>query len=100
VIDMHQLTKDPEQLLSPGRGTSSSPKRTLDRFELGRYLDYCTEMLALISKVAALYVQDIDDPQVLNAVNDIQGLTTGLSANIWQKIVLVDTLTSREDLQD
>jgi hypothetical protein len=98
VIDMHQLTKDPEQLLSPGRGTTSSPKRTLDRFELGRYLDYCTEMLALISKVAALYVQDIDDPQVLNAVNDIQGLTTGLSANIWQKIVLVDTLTSREDI--
>jgi hypothetical protein len=98
VIDMHQLTKDPEQLLSPGRGTTSSPKRTLDRFELGRYLDYCTEMLALISKVAALYVQDIDDPQVLNAVNDIQGLTTGLSANIWQKIVLVDTLTSRENI--
>lgn len=97
VIDMHQLTKDPEQLLSPGRGTSSSPKRTLDRFELGRYLDYCTEMLALISKVAALYVQDIDDPQVLSAVNDIQGLTTGLSANIWQKIVLVDTLGERED---
>lgn len=99
VIDMHQLTKDPEQLLSPGRGTSSSPKRTLDRFELGRYLDYCTEMLALISKVAALYVQDIDDPQVLSAVNDIQGLTTGLSANIWQKIVLVDTLGEREDTQ-
>ncbi|MFD0726852.1 hypothetical protein [Lysobacter brunescens] len=56
-------------------------------------------MLALISKVAALYVQDIDDPQVLSAVNDIQSLTTGLSANIWQKIVLVDTLGEREHAQ-
>jgi hypothetical protein len=95
VIDMHQLTKDPEQLLSPEMTTASSPQRTLGRFELSRYLDYCTEMLAIISKLAALYVQDIDDPQVLGAVNDIQGLTTGLSSNIWQKIVLIDSLAAR-----
>ncbi len=95
VIDMHQLTKDPEQLLSPEMATASSPQRNLSRFELSRYLDYCTEMLAIISKLAALYVQDIDDSQVLGAVNDIQGLTTGLSANIWQKIVLIDSLTGR-----
>ena len=35
-------------------------------------------------------MQYLDDPQVLGAVNDIQGLTTGLSSNIWQKIVLID----------
>jgi hypothetical protein len=95
VIDMHQLTKDPEQLLSPEMATASSPQRNLSRFELSRYLDYCTEMLAIISKLAALYVQDIDDPQVMGAVNDIQGLTTGLSSNIWQKIVLIDSLAGR-----
>lgn len=95
VIDMHQLTKDPEQLLSPEMSTASSPQRGLSRFELSRYLDYCTEMLAIISKLAALYVQDLDDPQVLGAVNDIQELTTGLSSNIWQKIVLIDSLSSR-----
>lgn len=95
VIDMHQLTKDPEQLLSPEMATASSPQRSLSRFELSRYLDYCTEMLAIISKLAALYVQDLDDPQVLGAVNDIQGLTTGLSSNIWQKIVLIDSLAAR-----
>jgi hypothetical protein len=95
VIDMHQLTKDPEQLLSQNKGTPSSPQRDLDRFSLARYLDYCTEMLAIISKVAALYVQDLDDPQVLGAVNDIQGLTTGLSSNIWQKIVLIDSVAGR-----
>lgn len=96
VIDMHQLTKDPEQLLSPAMGTASSPQRSLSRFELGRYLDYCTEMLAILSKLAALYVQDFDDPQVLDAVNDIQGLTTGLSSNIWQKIVILDSIAGRD----
>lgn len=95
VIDMHQLTKDPEQLLTQGMATPSSPQRSLDRFSLARYLDYCTEMLAIISKIAALHVQDLDDPQVLGAVNDIQGLSTGLSANIWQKIVLIDRIAGR-----
>ena len=97
VIDMHQLTKDPEQLLSSAMNTASSPQRNLSRFELARYLDYCTEMLAIISKIAALYVQYLDDPQVLGAVNDIQGLTTGLSSNIWQKIVLIDNVRSRTE---
>ena len=46
VIDMHQLTKDPERVLSETyQSTSLSPKTTLDRFQLRRYLDYCTEML-------------------------------------------------------
>lgn len=97
VIDMHQLTKDPEQLLSPAMNTASSPQRTLSRFELARYLDYCTEMLAIISKISALYVQYLDDPQVLGAVNDIQSLTTGLSSNIWQKIVLIDNVRARTE---
>lgn len=92
VIDMHQLTKDPEQLLSPEAATASSPTRSLNRFELARYLDYCTEMLAIISKLAALYAQDFDDTEVLGAVNDIQSLSTGLSSNIWQKIVILDNL--------
>ena len=92
---MHQLTKDPEQLLSSAMNTASSPQRNLSRFELARYLDYCTEMLAIISKIAALYVQYLDDPQILGAVNDIQSLTTGLSSNIWQKIVLIDNVRAR-----
>ncbi|MFZ5639028.1 MAG: hypothetical protein ACOY82_20865 [Pseudomonadota bacterium] len=96
VIDMHQLTKDPEHLMSPERDTPSSPERRLDRFQLARYLDYCTEMLAIISKIAALHAQDLDDPQVLGAVNDIQALTAGLSSNIGQKIVILDNLRMRD----
>jgi hypothetical protein len=100
VIDMHQLTKDPEQLLSPAMATASSPHREMTRFGLARYLDYCSEMLSITSKVAALYVQYLDDALVLNSVNSIQSLATGLSAKIWQKIVILDTLTLHPALPD
>lgn len=91
VVDMHQLTKDPEHALRPVQGTDSSPVRTLSRAQLARYLDYCTEMLALISKLAALHTQYVHDPVVLDAVNDIESLTTGLSRKVWQKIAILDT---------
>jgi hypothetical protein len=92
IIDMHQLTKDPERSLNHDRktDTASSPKRTLTPFELTRYLDYCAEALSVISKLAALYVQRFDDPVTLSAVNDIEQLTSGLSRKIWQKIMIVD----------
>jgi hypothetical protein len=90
IIDMHQLTKDPEALLGRGQNTSSSPKRVLTPFELTRYLDYCSELLSIISKIAAIYVQQFDDPVTLSAVNDVEELTTGLSRKIWQKIVILD----------
>ncbi|MBL8818375.1 MAG: hypothetical protein JNL58_20275 [Planctomyces sp.] len=91
VIDMHQLTKDPSQLLSNASlRTPSSPARTLTAFQLTRYLDYCTEMLSLIGKLAALYAQSIPDSVVMQAVNDIETLTNGLSRSIWQKIMILD----------
>ena len=89
IIDMHQLTKDPEAILRGGPATQSSPKRTMTTFEMSRYLDYCSEMLSLIGKVAALYVQRFDDPVALSAVDEIEDLTTGLSREVWQKIMLV-----------
>lgn len=91
IVDMHQLTKDPEHILSPGRTTAASPRRALTRFELSRYLDYCSEMLSLTSKLAALHVQYVNDPVVLGAVNDIETLAGGLSNKIWQKIMILDT---------
>jgi hypothetical protein len=85
---MHQLTKDPEQILQQGT-TESSSLRRMTAFDLGRYLDYCSEMLSLTGKVAALYVQGFDDGVALQAVNEIEDLTTGLSRKIWQKLTLV-----------
>jgi hypothetical protein len=95
VIDMHQLTKDPENLFLPQPPTASSPKRRMTPAQLGRYLDYCSELLSLINKLAALYVQHLNDSVVLEAVDGLQGLTTGLSGKIWQKIVLLDALAAR-----
>jgi hypothetical protein len=92
LVDMHQLTKDPESVLSGAVPTPSSPQRTMTRFELARYLDYCSEMLSLTSKLAALFAQHVNDPIVLNAVNDVETLTTGLSRKIWQKVMILDTV--------
>jgi hypothetical protein len=90
IIDMHQLTKDPEMVLTPHVATAASPQRNMTAFELNRYLDYCSEMLALVSKIAALYVQSFPDSQALAAVDEIESLTTELSQKIWQKIMILD----------
>jgi hypothetical protein len=90
IADMHQLTKDPEYLRLPATPTASSPPRGLTRVELGRYLDYCSELFSLTSKVAALYVQHVNDPVVLDAVNDIETLAASLSNKVWQKIVVLN----------
>jgi hypothetical protein len=91
VIDMHQLTKDPSQVTTTaGQRTRSSPQRVLTPFELSRYLDYCSELLSLIGKLAALYAQSTSDGIVLQSVNDIESLTNGISRKIWQKIMILD----------
>jgi hypothetical protein len=91
VIDMHQLTKDPSHVVAGvGDRTRSSPQRTLTPFQLTRYLDYCSEMLSLVGKLAALYAQSDSDSVVLQAVNEIENLTSGISRKIWQKIMILD----------
>ena len=89
VIDMHQLTKDPVVAAPADAATPSSPKRTMTPFELTRYLDYCSEMLSLAAKVAALYAQSSKDPAVIAAAGDLGQLTSNLSHKIWQKIDIV-----------
>lgn len=91
IVDMHQLTKDPDRVLGgQALRTPSSPAATMTRAELARYLDYCSELLALDSKLAALYAQTLHDPVVLAAVDEVETLTTGLSAKIWQKLVILN----------
>jgi hypothetical protein len=89
VIDMHQLTKDPEFVLGRGPDTGIVERREMTPFELSRYLDYCSEMLSLTGKVAALYIQDFDDDVALAAVTEVETLTTGLSRKIWQKLTML-----------
>lgn len=91
VIDMKQLTKDPDMAVSPGRFTAHSPERTLDAFALGRYLDYCTEMLSLTSKLGYLYVENFHDTEVTKAATELENLCSGLAGRIGQKIVILQT---------
>ena len=92
IVDMHQLTKDPERILRQGSDTKSSPKRVMTRFELSRYLDYSSEMMSLIGKVAALYVQEFEDAVAVSAVNDVENLTTGMARKIWQKLMVLQSV--------
>lgn len=88
IVDMHQLTKDPESILNP----NPDAKRKMTPFDLNRYLDYCGDSLALISKIAALYVQEFQDSVLLAAVDEVEELTSGFSRKIWQKITMLENL--------
>lgn len=99
IVDMHQLTKDPTVILSTQK-TDASPERTMTQFELTRYLDYCAEMQALIGKLGALYADGTRDGVVIEAVNDIENLTTGLGRKIWQKITILSALDEQRPRAD
>jgi hypothetical protein len=98
IVDMHQLTKDPESYFAPATAPGQSTRR-MTPFELNRYLDYCSESLALISKIAALYVQDFPDPVLLDAVDDVEDLTAGFSRKIWQKLTILENLGRPEPIR-
>jgi hypothetical protein len=91
LIDVHQLTKSPDMVGHAEQRTKSSPKPQLPPFLLGRYLDYCSEMLSLTGKIAALYGGEFDDAVSQEAITEIEELTIGLQSKIWQKIVLLRT---------
>lgn len=87
VIDMHQLTKDPGAAVV----TDINGKRPMKPGELVTYLDICTDLLSLAGKIAVLYAQSTYDPAVLEAVSDLEEITTNLSVKIWQKISVVQS---------
>lgn len=88
VIDMHQLTKDPGVLDGPA--TAVSPKRTMSPYELTRYLDYCSELLSLTGKIAALYAQHLNERAVTEAASGLEQLGTSLSQEIGQKLIILN----------
>ena len=65
IVDMHQLDKDPGY--PQGARTKSSPTHAMPPRQMNRYLDYCSELLSLIGKVAALYGQRMEDPIAFEA---------------------------------
>ncbi|MEO9324108.1 hypothetical protein ABFT23_11490 [Nocardioides sp. C4-1] len=89
VVDMHQLTKDPERFRVDFVATPRTLDPRLTPREMEHYLGYCSEMLSLVGKTAALVAEESRDDVVLDAVAGIETLTTSLSRKIWQKISLL-----------
>jgi hypothetical protein len=89
LVDMHQINKDPGLDHRPPPG--GVDRRTVrSDAQLALYLDHAGDLLALIGKLAAYCGQHLRDRVVLDAVNEIESLTTGLSANLWQKILMAN----------
>ena len=90
VVDMHQLDKDPEQARSDYTPTAASPERRIMNAEdLHHYFDYCSELVSLIAKTAALCAERTSDAVVLHTVSEIETLAAEMSQKIWQKISLL-----------
>jgi len=85
VLDMHQMDK--ARLLL--KGSDDELDDSLSPDLLVRYLDDTADLLSVLGKLAAWYAQQINDGEVLVVVNEIEQLTTGLTAQIGQKILLV-----------
>jgi hypothetical protein len=80
VIDMHQLTKDPHHI------SDGSDPDHVSGDKLLRYLDYCSELLSISGKIAALYAESSHDPLIIETVNDLGQITSNLGNKIWQKL--------------
>lgn len=93
VIDMHQLTKDPNNILQP---EAKKDPRFKTAEDLIRYLDLCTDLLSINSKLAALHVQYFQNNEVLNNVSEVETLSHELSRKIWQKIMILDVMIRDE----
>jgi hypothetical protein len=91
IIDMHQLAKDPDRFGHPTQPIIVSG-RPMDADAMGRYLHFCTELLAVVSKIGQLYVQDFLDAGAQTAVDQFEGLATGLSSKIWQKLMILERI--------
>jgi hypothetical protein len=90
VVDMHQLDKDPEQARAAYAPTAMSPERRIMNAEdLHHYFDYCSELVSLIAKTAALCAERTSDAVVLHTVSEIETLAAQMSQKIWQKISLL-----------
>lgn len=94
VIDMHQLTKDPERFAADYERTEQSVRVGLEAHEVGNYLEYCSELLSLVAKTAALYAERTTDGAVLATISDIENLTNSMSRKIWQKLALLPRETA------
>lgn len=92
IIDMHQITKDPGlEHIKPLSDPNIPDTRTVrSDAQLALYLDFSSDMLSIVGKLASIYAEHLHDRSVLDAVNEIESLTNGLCAKLWQKIMIIN----------
>ncbi|MDB4408558.1 hypothetical protein N9165_00635 [Akkermansiaceae bacterium] len=56
---------------------------------LASYLDFSGVLLSIIGKLSAYYAQHLQCRVVLDAVNEIETLTSTLSNKLWLKILVL-----------
>lgn len=89
IIDMHQLTKEPESLRDAFSRESDGDGTDLTQEQVEYYLEYCTELLSIVGKAAVLCAEESQDDIVLNTVSTIETLTMGMSRKVWQKVFVL-----------
>ena len=62
--------------------------------DLGYYVEYCTEMLSLVGKTAAVFAENTTDGDVLDAVEGLEDLTSDMFRTAWQKIAILQSTPS------
>ena len=92
VIDMHQLSKNPQYFISDLPNTKHSPNRNLSCKELSRYLIYSSELVAICSKVAALFAQGLPDEVVVKSSSDIESLCSNIINKISHKQLIIENM--------
>lgn len=90
ITDMLQSNKAPSKLLFAAQRTSSSPPLESDPVEIARYLLYCGELFAVISKLALLYGLWVPSATVLAAASDIEDLCASLEQRTSAKLLQLD----------
>ena len=99
VTDMHQMSKytadgevrddDAFPADAPDADAPAAAPRLMDEDDLVRYLEFCSSLLSLTAKAAALCGENTTDAVVLDTVSEIETLTASMSRKVWQKISLL-----------
>ncbi len=92
ILDLFQLDKDPDRLdRSATQSTASSPQlgEVNSPFLMGRYLDYVSELLAVVSTLAAYYAATAQDDTVLGVVREIGASAGQHRVHIGQKSLML-----------
>ncbi|MGC6464074.1 MAG: hypothetical protein ACON38_12085 [Akkermansiaceae bacterium] len=87
LVDLHQINKDPglDQMEPP----DPDCRTVKNDAALAEYLDFSGDLLSIIGKLAAFYAQNLSDRVVLDAVNEIETLSSSLSNKLWLKILVL-----------